>query len=254
MKPFRTALLLLLLSALPVTPCDAQETLRIAAFESEAFVYRGEDGQPAGLEFEIIERVAKAGQMEVEVTWIDSFDDLIPGPLERGEADIAVGSLSITAERLTKVDFSESYFPVRVVLVEARGSTTRSLDDLRGSRLATMAATTYEDILSAVPDHSFVYTQDERGLFEAVASGDADALACDSGIGLYLLSEYPSLEITLEISEEQRLGFAFRKDSPLLEQFDRHLSLLLRSPTYYTLLEKYLGAKAVEIVEAGRND
>jgi len=252
MRPIRALVLLLLACVATAIPSHAQQTLRVIAFEVEAFIYRGDDGQPAGLEYEIIELVAKAGDMTVEVTWIEDFDELLPGLLERNEADLAAGSLSITAERLETVDFSDTYFPVRIILVEPKGSTTRSLDDLRGATLATMASTTYEQVLSAVPDHTFLYTQDDRGLFEAVASGKANALACDSGIGLYLLGEYPSLEQTLELSKQHHLSFAFQKGSPLLEPFNRRLQLLLGSPIYYTLLEKYLGSKAVEIFQTGQ--
>jgi ABC-type amino acid transport substrate-binding protein len=45
--------------------------------------------------------------------------------------------LTITPQRLEQLDFSESYLPVRVMLVERAGQAAESLESLAGSRVAT---------------------------------------------------------------------------------------------------------------------
>jgi ABC-type amino acid transport substrate-binding protein len=87
-----------------------------------------------------------------------------------------------------------------------------------------------------------------------LASGEVRALATDStdSSAFWLLEEFPSLKVGLALTEEQQYGFAVAKDSPLRQALSVHIKQLKASGIYFRLLDSHLGAKAVEIVETGK--
>jgi ABC-type amino acid transport substrate-binding protein len=226
------------------------ETLRVLANDTEPFFYL-ESNEPAGLEYEILRYYAESRQQEIEVIWVERFSEILP-MIERGEGDIAAATLTITPERLKRVDFSESYFPVRVMLVERAGEAVEDLESLSGEPFATIKDTTYEKLLSAIPRVKLVYAGSEKEMFEMVASGRVRALATDSAVAFRLLEDFDSLELGLSLTEEQQYGFAVAKDSRLAKALSEHVNRLKASGIYFRLLERYLGSKAVEVVKAGK--
>jgi ABC-type amino acid transport substrate-binding protein len=225
-------------------------TLDVLAFETPPFFYR-DRGQPAGLEYEILQYFAKSKGQTLRVVWVDQFEKML-SRLEGGEGDVAAGTFTVTPERQQHVDFSASYFPVRILLIERRGEATKSLADLAGATLATIKGTTYETTLSKVPNAHMVYGTMEDDLLRLVADGKARAAAADSALVLGLMQKYPGLEVGIPLSAEQGLGFAVRKGSPLRAQLSEHIAQLKAGHIYYRLVEKYFGAEATKLVAAGK--
>ena len=240
----------ILLSLLAAAPAAAAP-LKVLAYPTPPFFYL-EAGKPAGLEYDILEYYAKATGRTLQVAWTDQFDSIVDAVVD-GQADVAAATLTITPERLQRVSFSTPYFPVRVMLVEPRGQNTTALSQLSGATLATIKATTYEEILSAVPRAQMIYGVEERDLFDLVVSGKARAAAADSAVALTLLPRYPQLRMGMALSAEQGFGFAVRQGSPLAADLSKHLQQLKASQIYFRLLEKHLGAEAAKLVAAGRD-
>jgi ABC-type amino acid transport substrate-binding protein len=228
----------------------AAPPLRVLSYKTYPFFYL-DNGQPTGFEYELLKLFAQGHQRDLEVRWVEVWDDILP-MLERGDGDILAATCTITPERQARVDFSEPYFPVRIVLVEPRGQATQSLKSLAGATVATIKGTTYEKVLLGIPEVKFAYAETERALFELVASGKAKALAVDSPVAIVLLRDFSGLEFGMSLSEEQNYGFALRKGSPLKDELSELIRQLKISGTYYRLLEKYFGSLAVEVVQAGR--
>jgi polar amino acid transport system substrate-binding protein len=242
--------LLLPLALLFFGSTSSAETLRVLANDTRPFFYL-ENGQPAGLEYEILRYFAESREDVLEVVWVENFSEILP-MIERGEGDIAAATLTVTPARQERFDFSESYFPVRVMLVERAGEMTEELESLAGSRVATIKDTTYEKLLSAIPRVELAYAGSEVEMFEMVASGQVRALATDSAVAFRLLEEFDSLELGLSLSEEQQYGFAVAEGSPLAKALSENIKRLKASGIYFRLLERHLGSRAVEVVKAGK--
>jgi ABC-type amino acid transport substrate-binding protein len=224
--------------------------LRVLSYNTYPFFYV-ENGQPAGFEYELLRLFAQGHRHDLQVRWVDTWDDIFP-MLERGEGDLVAATATITPERQARFDFSEPYFPVRIVLVEPRGRKTSDLRALAGSRLATIRGTTYEKVLASVPEAQFVHAESERALFELVAAGEARALAVDSAVAIVLLEDFPGLQMGIPLSDEQHYGFMMRRGSPFKAKLDELIRQLKVSGTYYRLLEKHFGSQAVEAVQSAR--
>ena len=249
----RTAILLLSLACFaPAAAQAAEAPLRVLAYETKPFFFRGADGKPAGIEHEILEYYAKSKGRALQVTWTDDFESILPR-VERGEAHVAAATITITPERRQRVSFSSPYFPTRVMLVEPSGQNTQRLGQLAGSTVAVMKGTTYEELLSAIPRVKMVHGATEADLLQLVASGRARATAADSAVALTLLPRYPALRLGIPLSPEQGFGFAVRKGSPLERELTTHIQQLKSSQIYFRILEKHLGAEAARLVAAGKS-
>lgn len=226
------------------------ETLRVLALESERF-FEEQGGEHAGIEAEILEYFAKTRGDDLEVEYVSSFAELL-ARIERGEADIAAGTITITPERESRLDFSAPYFPVQVVLVERAGEASSSLDGLEG-KVGAFANTTASDALEAVPGVEVVQSDDGlAGMLEAVASGRWRAAAADSSAVLPVIDAYPSLQVSLYFGEPQDFGFALPKGSPLRGALSEHVTRLRESNVYFRIVTKHMGPRASEIVRAAR--
>ena len=113
----QTTLLALLHSLLVVAPflapvlaveARAEPALRVLAVERAPFVMKGEDGRLTGfavdLWSEILSRMEREGRIETK----DSFSDML-GEVAKGEADLAIGNISITSQREATLDFSQPF-------------------------------------------------------------------------------------------------------------------------------------------------
>ncbi|MBZ0114015.1 MAG: transporter substrate-binding domain-containing protein [Thermoanaerobaculia bacterium] len=240
-------ILAILLLGVSCTAVASSQTLRIYAQDNEPFFYR-DAGAYAGLEFEILNFFAKAQDLDLEIHFAD-FGALLPAVVA-GDADIAAAQFTVTEERERLVDFSASYFPVRIILVESKDRTTLRPSDLAGVTVATIAGSSYEEKLKTIPGIEFVYGETSEQTIAMVALGQAQATAVDTVLGLIYVPRHRDLHMTLPLSEVQHYGFAVPENSPLAGKLTEHLHALKTSGIYYRLLKKYFGQKAVDMVRA----
>ena len=103
--------LFILLCLISTTSCLTEaraESLVVATKEAPPFAMRDADGAWHGVSIELWERVA--ADLDVEYSFRElPLDDMLPA-VQRGEVDLAVAALSVTAEREAMVDFSQPYF------------------------------------------------------------------------------------------------------------------------------------------------
>jgi polar amino acid transport system substrate-binding protein len=76
----------------------------------------------------------------------NAWSNLVPA-LERGDFDIAMNGLEATSERADRVLMSEPYFVYAEILAVRKGSSYKTLNDLRGKRVATLNQTYAHDLL-----------------------------------------------------------------------------------------------------------
>lgn len=214
----------------------------------EPFFYR-ENGEPRGIEYDILRYYAKAEGGTLEVVWVDSFKDVLPA-LERGDAEIAAAAITITDARRERFDFSSAYFPSQLVLIQPTGDEDEDLASLSGSRIGVLAGSTSVEAMSGI-DIELVPAEDTLQLYQAVVSGEIEGAVSSTARALLLLQDFESLTISLYLGEKEEFGFAFAKGSPLAVSMSEHIAGIKTSGIYFRLLETYLGPEAAAIVQAG---
>ena len=130
-----------------------------------------------GFEVDIAEALARrigAGRARfVEMQW----SNLVPA-LERGDFDVALNGLEDTPERRARLRLSRPYFVYREVLAVRRGAPYRTLDDLRGKRVATLNQTYAFELLRARPLETVLYEGQQEPYFD-LQQGRVDAVLLD---------------------------------------------------------------------------
>jgi len=230
-------------------PATAQ-TLRVLALESSPFFYE-KNGRKTGIDFEMLDYFAKSRSATLEVEWADSFSGML-SRVERGEVDIAAGTITITPERARRMDFTVPYFPVQVVLVERLNDEIRSLTDLVGQRVGAEAKTTAEEALKAVPGILIVHDGSLEEQMQAIVRGEMRAAAADSSAIIPELERFPALELGMALSPESGFGFALPKNSPLTAPLSQHIKKLKESGIFFRLVTTHMGPRASEIIRAAK--
>jgi membrane-bound lytic murein transglycosylase MltF len=160
-------------------------------------------------------------------------DKLLPD-LSDGLADVAIGNLTVTEERLKTVDFVPGDEGRRtiseVVVMGPKSPELRSLDDLSGKHVHVRKASSYWEsleklneklqkdkkpaiVLIAVPD-----SLEDEDLMEMLDAGLIEVLVVDDWKARMWAQVLPKLKVRtdLVLRKDAKTGWAIRKDSPKL--------------------------------------
>ena len=95
-------------AALAPVSASADPSLRVLAVERAPFVMKGDDGVLTGFSVDLWDEIADRMRAEAEIAEKASFAEML-GALAKGEADLAIGNISITARREATLDFSQPF-------------------------------------------------------------------------------------------------------------------------------------------------
>ena len=151
------------------------------------FNYTDASGKLMGFDVDIGNAICEAAKFEC--TWvIQDWDGIIPGLIAK-KFDTIIASMSITEERLEKVDFSTKYYNTPAKFFAKKGSGLAiTKAGLKGKTVGVQRATIHENFLrdnygDVVTVKSYA-TQDEVYLDLAsgrIDAGIADSVAVDDG-------------------------------------------------------------------------
>ncbi len=201
-------------------------------------------GHYEGIDYELMQGFAESLGVRLEVVPArTSFGDLLPMLLE-GAGDVVASSLSITAERRRKVDFSAPYFVLKTVVVARRGSPLKTTADLAGKTGSTVPASSHHELIKAIPNVKIHFVDFARWNLDSLVEGTADFTLLDEPQAWALLKVYPDLEVAFELPEVDSYGFAVAPGSDLLPLLDRYLDEMRRSGRLEDIVRRYLGPGA----------
>ena len=116
MKKIFTVLLAALVLALGTAGLAEDATLVVGTnAEFAPFEFIGDDGQPAGIDIDLINAIGEKIGMTIQIENM-SFDALIPA-LASGKIEATISGMTITEERLMSIDFTDSYCTASQVII-----------------------------------------------------------------------------------------------------------------------------------------
>ncbi len=209
-----------------------------------------QDGQYAGINVELVGRLAYALDMTVEFYSMD-FDALLPA-LQAGKADLALSDINATEERRRLVDFSEPYFDnPQLLLYRKTGASAEAaleytaLEQLSGKVISTQTGSIADILVSSViPDVTFSYFNNRIDQVEALKSGKVEAAPFDEPVAILAAALNPGLAVLPERVVEDHYGVALQKDSPLTSQVNAAIAQLRESGILEQMKEKWTGSDA----------
>ncbi len=226
--------------ALPATAQDLPdlEGRVIQAVTENAYYplnFAGPDGEGIGLEYDVINEVAK--RLNAEVEWDLTAWDVMIESVRTGQFDIGADGITITEEREEQIDFTdpfitvEQYFLVRADEERIAGpqSFAENTDLLFGAQAGTSSFyTAIYDVLDGDEANPRVKTFDSFGAaVQAVKSGDVDAVIADQAASAgYIGADPGSFKQAGEAIKSDPFGFILTPGSDLVEPINAALAQL----------------------------
>ncbi|HVR20600.1 MAG TPA: ABC transporter substrate-binding protein/permease [Polyangiaceae bacterium] len=210
--------------------------------------------------FEVDIAAALARRLGVRARFVQhDWSNLVPA-LERGDFDIALNGLEDTPARRALVLSSVPYFVYGETLAVRKGSSARSLADLRGKRVATLNQTVAHDLLKTHPVEIALYEGQQEPYFDLV-NERVDAVLLDHVIAdLYGCKLKELFCVPGDVARGVYVA-AIRKDAPDLKRAidealgamvrDGELESILRAYGLWDARQKELGARAEAPSAAG---
>ncbi len=206
------------------------------------------DGTLTGFDVDIAK--ALCAEMKAECTFVtQDWDGIIPALLAK-KFDAIVASMSITPERLEKVDFTDKYYNTGPAIVVPKDSpiTEATEAGLAGKSLGAQSSTTHSNYAEAFFKESELKlypTPDEYKL--DVANGRVDAVIDD----VVVLSSWLKTEdgacckLLKALAPDPEIngigaGIAVRKgDTPLKDKFNAAIKAIRANGKYKEINDKY---------------
>lgn len=192
-----------------------------------------------GFEVDLADAIAR----ELGVTAKQSqnaWESLIPA-LERGDFDIAMNGIEITAPREEKVLFSRPYYIYTEQLVVRKDDPAiKGIHDIRGKKVGTLSGAVAQDILMKMGGVDVKIYSGQVEPYEDLALGRLDAVLLDLPIAAYYGKPNPKLKYAGPPVGEGSYGIAMRKgDRELKKRVDEVLVKLSKTGELKRIYEKW---------------
>lgn len=198
-----------------------------------------EGGEVVGIDAEFAAAIAEKLGMELKIE--DMAFESVVASVESGKADFGAAGLTITEERKQQVDFSDTYYTGRQVIIVAEDSDIAGPNDLEGKKIGVQLGTTGD--LFATDDFGDDSVERYNKGFEAVQAvlqGKIDAVIIDDQPAQTFVSENAGLKIVEAVYAEEDYALCFKKGSELTAQVNDAIAELKEDGTFDEIIAKYI--------------
>ncbi len=200
-------------------------------FEFIAADGNGLCGEFDGIDVAIANEIAKDMGATLEVSNMD-FNSIIPA-VEAGKADIGIAGMTVTADRLENVDFSDPYWvAVQTILVDGENTDITSVETLKGKTVGVVTGYTGDLTLSEIEGIELARYQKGIDAVQDLLNGKIDAAVIDSPTAASFIAKNPSLKGITDDSvfETEAYAVAIKKgNTELLEKVNATITRLNES-------------------------
>lgn len=202
-----------------------------------------EGDQIVGIDAEFAAAIAEKLGMELKIEDM-AFDSIIPA-VQSGKADFGAAGMTVTEDRMKEVDFSDTYYTGRQVIIVAEGNTEiTGPDDLAGKKIGVQQGTTGD--IYATDDYGDESIERYNKGFEAVEAllkGKIDAVIIDDQPAQTFVEESEGLKILETEYVEEEYALCFKKDSELVANVNKAIAELKEDGTFDKIIDKYIGGE-----------
>jgi len=239
---FATVLLILLFNLFQSCSSKDEEEVKIANLRDNklvaltgynAYSYFIYKGQPMGFEYELVKKLSEHFNVALEVKIVNNIEEMFE-MLNSGEGDLIAFNLTITKERLEKVDFTKPINTIKQVLVQRKPENWEKMKlheiekqllrdpaELIGKTVFVRSSSAYVQRLINLSDEiggdiNVVEVEPELTIEDLIAqvdSGEIDYTISDDNIAHLNSVYYRNIDAETDISLSQRIAWAVKKDS-----------------------------------------
>ena len=200
--------------------------------------YEGEN--VVGIDADIAAAVADKLGMELKIEDM-AFDSIIPA-VQSGKADIGAAGMTVTEDRATQVDFSDSYYTGVQVIIVTDDSDITEPDDLKGKKIGVQQGTT-GDIYSTDDFGDDNVERFNKGMeaVQALQQGKIDAVIIDNQPAKTFVEENEGLKILETSYVEEDYALTIKKgNDDLVKKVNDAIKELKEDGTFDKIVAKYI--------------
>ncbi len=135
-------------------------------------------GTLTGFDIDLIKAIGKEVDLNIQIESLP-FDGIIPA-LQSGTIQAAISENTITAERAQSIAFSSPYFKATLAIaVQENNNSVKSIEDLKGKRIAVQIGTTGAMEAAKVPNAEIVTFDSPAIALQELVNGKVDAVIND---------------------------------------------------------------------------
>lgn len=198
-----------------------------------------EGKEVVGIDAEFAAAIAEKLGMELKIEDM-AFDSIIPA-VQGGKADFGAAGMTVTEDRAKQVDFSDSYYTGRQVIIVSEESDIASPDDLEGKKIGVQLGTTGD--LYTTEDFGDDSVERYNKGFEAVQAvlqGKIDAVVIDDQPAQTFVSENTGLKILDTAYAEEDYALCFKKGNEIVSKVNDAIAELREDGTFDEIVGKYI--------------
>jgi polar amino acid transport system substrate-binding protein len=206
--------------------------------------YRDENGKVVGFDIDLAEEVTKRMGVELKIQPIDWDAKILD--LNSKDIDVIWNGLTITEERLEKIEFSKPYIANRQILIVKAGSGIDLKGDLSGKTVGVQLGSSADDAVQsdkATFDslNELVKYQDNVQALMDLSVGRIDAVVVDEILGRYYISKKAGVyEVASDYFAEEEYGIGIRKgEMALKNEMDKIMDEMVADGTAAAISAKW---------------
>jgi ABC-type amino acid transport substrate-binding protein len=202
-----------------------------------------------GIDMEIAQKVADALGVTLVIKPMD-FDPLF-GAVQTGQIDIAISSITITADREKTVNFTTSYYMANQAILVKDTSTISNIDGLNGTKVVAQLGTTGADWAKAnLVDTGRIAAGDYSDYTDVAAAaltvqnGQKDAFVVDTPVAYkYANTATNHMKVGFVIATNENYGICIQKNQDdLRNAINKVINDMKADGSLAALLHKYNAA------------
>ncbi|MCM1326260.1 MAG: basic amino acid ABC transporter substrate-binding protein [Bacteroidales bacterium] len=209
------------------------------------FEYIGDNGEPDGFDIALANAIAEKLGLTVEVQDME-FGSLVASI--GSKIDVAIAGMTITPDRLEKVDFSDSYYDAVQFVIALPGSEPKTAADLEnkkiGAQLGTTGATIAEEEIKGAEAATYDKAVDA---VNDLINGRVDLVIIDQNPAKVFEEKFAGKIVAIDGAtfgfENEKYAIALPKDSPLVAEVNKALAEVRADGTFDALVKEYIVAE-----------
>ena len=255
MKKLISLLLVLVLAIGLLSACSADNGMTIekgklimstnAAFPP--YEMTDDNGNYIGIDVEVAQAIAK--ELELELVIDNMGFTAALEAVQNGKSDIVMAGVTVNEERLTVMDFSDSYATgIQVVIVKEGSDVT--MDNLDTKKIGTQLGTTGYIYASDTPENGGYGEENVIGYdngitaVQALLNGQVDCVIIDNAPAKEFVKANPGLAILDGTWVEEQYAIGFNKgNTELKNAVNEALKKLIADGTVQAIVDKYIPAE-----------
>jgi len=230
-------------SNLPPLPADVKSRNRFiigVKCDVPPFGYIDVQGKNQGFDVEIGRMFARyAFGRAQRVTFVCAPTAAREPLITSGRVDLVISTFTYTADRATRIDFSEPYYNATGRLLVKNSGAVQKLADIRGHNVATTSGSVYDRWMKNCYSTTNVITADTfTNAKLAFDQGRADAVMFDDAVLLPIAAADPNSKIADDTFLAAPYGIGMRKGWTEMKAWvDSRLELMRKKDQFYPILK-----------------